>query len=360
MIRTLDRYVMVEFLKYLTLAMCLFIGLFIIVDLFEKLSKFVDNTASITDIAAFYAYSIPYTVVLTMPMAMLLASLMLIGQLGRTGELVAMLSAGVSFLRILSPVLVLSGLLSVGNFALAEWVMPDALEKKDVTLNEKIRGKSGDAGSRKRNFTYMGRGDRLYWISTVDPARKILRDVVVQTFDEERRVTERIDAREATFVDPAWVFRSGYLRSGMPDAEHVVPFKRLWVTTIPERPEDFMSKEPDPMNMGRAALGRYIDRLKEARARTRKLEVNYHLKLAYPLINFIIVLLGASLSVRIRRTGWALGLGLSMFIGFAYYAFIRFGQAMGFSGAIPPLLAAWLGNIVFLGVAVTFQVRANR
>jgi lipopolysaccharide export system permease protein len=358
--RRLDRYVVVEFSKFLLMAIGFFVALFIIVDLFEKLDKFVDFSAKLTDIALYYLYGTPYTIVLTTPIAMLLASLLLVGQLGRAGELVAMFSAGISFFRILRPILIFSILMSVASYALAEWVMPRSLLERDVILNERIRKGSAPSQFRKRDVAYMGRGDRLYYIRTVDSGHEVLRDVVLQEFDHSGRLHSRIDAREAVFQNGAWLFRTGYFRSGLPDSERVAAFRNLWRTDLGEEPDDLFRLDPDPLNMGRADLGRYIERLRESRVRTRKFEVDYHIKLSYPLINWIIVLLGASLSVRIRRTGWALGLGLSLFIGFAYYGFIRVGQALGYSGAVSPLFAAWVGNLAFLAVAVGFQVRANR
>jgi lipopolysaccharide export system permease protein len=146
----------------------------------------------------------------------------------------------------------------------------------------------------------------------------------------------------------------------MPAGEVTVPFNNFWMSDVSERPADFLRAEPDPLNMGRSGLADYMRRLRESRARTRKYEVEYHLKLAFPLIGFIIVLLGTGLSARIRRTGFAVGFGVSIALGFAYFAFVRAGQAIGYNGGLPPLVAAWLGNLVFLAVAVAFQIRASR
>ncbi len=363
MTRILDRYVLREFLHYLLMGLLLFLGLFIVVDLFEKLDTFVDHQARAMDVAAYYLYGIPYILVLTIPIAMLLASLLALGQLGRTGELSAMSSAGVSFFRILRPLLFFSMLVSLATFGLAEWIMPRAAVSRERVLEERIRQEAAAPISRKRNITYIGRGDRLFYIKTVDPKRDILRDVVVQQFgqvDGKRHVTFRLDAREAQVVNDAWVFRSGFVRHGMPTHETVAPFRNLWISTIPERTEDFLRAEPDPMELGRKGLADYIRRLRESSARTRKYEVEYHLKLAFPLVNLIIVLLGTSISARLRRPGMALGFGLSVFIGFAYYAFVRAGQAIGYNGALAPLISAWLGNIVFLALAAGLQMKAGR
>jgi lipopolysaccharide export system permease protein len=360
MIRILDRYLLREFLHYLVMGTLLFVGLFVVVDLFEKIDTFVDNSARADDVALYYLYGIPYVLVLTTPIAMLLASLLTLGQVTRAGELGAMLSAGISFFRVLVPLLVFAIVVSAASFALGEWVMPDASVRKDEIYRNQIRGGLPAAAAGKRDVTYMGRGDRLFYIQRVDPRRGVLRDVVVQQFDPERRLVFRLDAREAVWENGFWVFRDGYVRAGMPARELAVRFGSFWMSDIPERVQDFMRAEPDPMSMGRSGLADYIQRLRESRARTQKYEVEYHLKLAFPLVNVIIVFLGTSLSARIRRSGLALGFGLSAFIGFAYFAFVRTGQAIGYNGALPPLAAAWLGNLVFLGIGAAFQVRANR
>ncbi len=363
MIRILDRYVLREFLHYLLMGLLLFVGLFVVVDLFEKLDTFVDNGAKFLHVATYYLYGIPYILVLTTPIAMLLASLLALGQFSRTGEMAAMSSAGVSNLRVLQPVLVFALFVAGVSFSLAEWIMPEASVRRDQVLEEQIKDDSGTGLSRKRHVTYIGRGDRLYYIKTIDPRRRLLRDIVVQQFnrtDGRRTLGTRLDAREAHRSDGIWVFRSGFARNGMPEGEAAVHFKNFWTTRIAERIEDFVRVEPDPMLMGRGGLAKYIQRLRESSARTRKYEVEYHLKLAFPLINVIIVLVGTSISIRLRRTGMALGFGLSVFIGFTYYAFIRAGQAIGYNGGLPPLISAWLGNIVFFAMAMGFQVRANR
>ena len=88
--------------------------------------------------------------------------------------------------------------------------------------------------------------------------------------------------------------------------------------------------------------------------------VYLHLKLAFPLINFIVVVIGASLANGFRMKGAAVGFGLSVVISFIYYAFMRTGQALGHNGALPPYVAAWLGDLVFGLVGILMFARAQR
>ena len=95
-------------------------------------------------------------------------------------------------------------------------------------------------------------------------------------------------------------------------------------------------------------------------ARVANFLVDLHVKLAFPLINLIVVMIGASVATRLRMQSAALGFGLSVAISFIYYAFMRTGQALGHNGALPPYLAAWLGDLVFGGVGSLMLVQAQR
>ena len=92
----------------------------------------------------------------------------------------------------------------------------------------------------------------------------------------------------------------------------------------------------------------------------QKYLVELYLKISFPLTNFVVVLIGTALAIRVRRGGLAISFGLAVFISFVYYAIIRTGQALGHSGTLPPLIGAWLGNLVFGGLGLELLRRARR
>jgi lipopolysaccharide export system permease protein len=92
----------------------------------------------------------------------------------------------------------------------------------------------------------------------------------------------------------------------------------------------------------------------------QKYLVDLYLKISFPLTNLIVVVIGTALALRARRGGLAVWFGLSVFISFLYYAFIRTGQALGHNGALPPLLAAWIGNLFFGILAFELFRRARK
>ena len=173
-----------------------------------------------------------------------------------------------------------------------------------------------------------------------------MHEVSLQEF-QKGELVRRIDAAEAGWNGNHWVFVSGIERTFENGEEHAQPFDRLEMPGLQERPEDFAKETRQPDEMNWFELRDHVVRLRASGARVANYLVDLHLKLAFPLINLIVVAIGASIATRLRLQSAAIGFGLSVAIAFLYYAFMRTGQALGHQGALPPYLAAWIGDLVF-------------
>jgi len=357
--KILDRYILGEFLKSVGLGLVAFLSIFSIVDIFEKMDVFIDNHSRLVDIALYFFYKLPYLLALVLPVALLLAALLSLGQLQRHNELAAMTTSGVSLVRILRPVFLASAVFSILSFAFTETILPTANTRREEIYAQKIRKRKRPAGQSQTNLSYLGHGGRIYLARFYDAPRQRLRDLVVQEFDGNT-IEKRLDAREAEWDGNTWLLRNGYLRVFSEEGETVVPFRSYGDSRIAETPDDFAKRDRDPLNMTLGELRRYIERVRESGGRAQKYLVEAHLKVSFPFINLIIVLVGTSVGVRIRKSHRAVGLGLSLAIAFSYYGFLRVGQALGHNGTLPPMLAAWIGNLVFLAIGGFLLWRANR
>ena len=186
-----------------------------------------------------------------------------------------------------------------------------------------------------------------------------MREVVIQEI-RQHTLKGRIDAESARWEKGRWVFRQGFVRRFDREGEHAAHFNELMIPGLKESPESFEKAEEDPKALSYWELERYIQRLKQSGSRVQKYLVELYLKISFPLTNLIVVLIGTALSVRVRRGGLAISFGLAVFISFVYYAIIRTGQALGHSGTLPPLIAAWLGNLVFGVLGLELLRRARR
>jgi len=326
---------------------------------FEKISVFLDHRAPIATVARFYLNLTPQVIVQVLPVALLLATFLALGQLNKFGELTAMRAAGVSLLRILRPVFWVAAGATVVSLVLGEYVVPGANRERDAIYNEQIQKVQRHTVNERADFTYLGEGGRIFYIRLYLVNEQRMHEVSMQEF-KGGELVRRVDAAEASWDGRQWVFTSGFERTFQDGREVARAFGSLAVPEIPERPADFSKdvRKPDEMNF--LELRAYVEKLRASGARVANYLVDLHVKLSFPLINLIVVLIGASLATRLRMQSAALGFGLSVAISFIYYAFLRAGQALGHNGALPPYLAAWLGDLVFGTVGIAMMVQAQR
>jgi lipopolysaccharide export system permease protein len=357
--RILDRYLLREFIVAFALAMLFFIAIFVVVDVFEKIDTFIDYKASPLYVVQFYLFGIPYVIILVLPVAMLLACFLAFGQMARRNELMAMGVSGIDFLRTAAPVLVLALVFCGFSLAMGELVVPACNKAKENVMRAAIKKMPAGPSTRRANVNYLGAGGRIFLIKLYDSVEKSMREVVIQEFGSNT-LERRIDAARAQWDGSQWVFYNGMIRSFDGGVERASQFSTLTIPGLNERPEDFAKQEAEPDEMNFVQLMRYVSRVEESGGRIQKYLVELHMKLAFPLTNVIVTLVGASLSTRVRRGTLALGFGLSLLISFTYYGFLKTGQALGHSGALPPFVAAWMGNVFFGGLGIYLLLRARK
>lgn len=357
--RILDRYLLRELIISFTLALVFFLAIFIVVDVFEKIDTFIDHHASVISIIRFYLFSIPYIVVLILPVALLLGCLLSFGQLARRNEIIAMGVSGIDFIRIVAPAIVLSLLFSGFSLAMGEFAVPAANRAQERVLRVEIKKQVGGEITRKANVNYLGGHGRIFLIKLYDTVEKSMTEVVIQEFGNNT-LLRRIDAAKAIWDGKRWIFYDGYIRTFDKGVEHASHFSTLTFPYLNEKPDDFAKGDVEPNEMNFFQLLHYVKKVRESGGRVQKYLVELHMKLAFPLTNVIVTLIGIALSTRVRRGTLALGVGLSLLISFVYYGFLKTGQALGHSGTLPPVFAAWMGNLFFGGLAIYLLYRARR
>lgn len=357
--RILDRYLLREQLLALAAGLVFFVAVFIVVDLFEKIDMYLDNHVPAHVVALFYGVSIPGIMLQVIPVAMLLSCLLTLGQLGRHNELAAMQTAGIGLGRIAAPLYALALVVSALVFLVNEVALPRINAERNRILRVEIRKQEPEGARARSNLAYLGRDGRTFLMRTYRIPEREMRQVVIEEI-RHNTLVGRIDAQTARWENGRWVFRNGYTRRFDREGEHAAQFTELVIPGLKERPADFATAEEDPEVLSFWQLEHYIERLKQSGSRVQKYLVELYLKIAFPLTNFIVVLIGSALAIRVKRGGLAMAFGLSVFVSFLYYALIRTGQSLGHSGQLPPLLAAWLGNLIFLAIGLELLRRARR
>lgn len=357
--KILDRYLLREFLGYVALGLAGFIVIFIVVDIFENLDVFLEHHAAAALVMRYYLYRAPEVVVQVLPVALLLATFLALGQLNKFGELTAMRIGGWSLIRILRPVFAIGVGATIVALLLGELVVPGANRERYRIYNLQIQRIERPTETERSDVTYLGEGGRIYFIHLYLIREQRMHEVSLQEF-RSGELVRRIDAAEAFWDRRRWVFASGYLRTFEHGRERAQAFDRMAVNGLPERPDDFAKEARQPAEMNYVELRQYVEKLRASGGRVANYLVDLHLKLAFPLVNLIVVMIGASLATRLRMQSAAVGFGLSIGIAFFFFGLMRTGQALGHNGALPPYLAAWMADLIFGSVGIVMLRQAQK
>jgi len=297
-----------------------------------------------------------------MPVALLLSTLHNLGQLSRFNEYTAIKASGVSLYRLIRPILIIAFVISTLSFTFNECLVPPtwsaALKLKETYISPKRGAPQGE----QFNFLYYGAEGRIFSIEVVNESGTILETIQILQEDTHGHIIWRLDARRAEWsTEKGWLFYDGIIRdfglSGGIKKEERFTKK---IIDIKEKPKHFSQRQPLPEEMSFWELKKHINLLEERKQKPLREKVSLYNKISFPFMNLAIIFLGIPFALTTPRSGGLMvGLALSLGICFLYYTIASLGQALGNSGLIQPVIAAWLGNLTafIAGVILLRRVR---
>ena len=364
--KKLDIYLLRQFFTILAMAILGFVSVFVIVDLIENIDKFIDNSVPLKVIVLFYYYTLPWFFSIGLPMATLIATVFSIGLMAKRNEWTAMKSSGISLYRIAIPLILAGVLLSFISYELDNNLVTKGNEKVSEIEKKHMRRKA-----RKNTFR----------------TNKILHDVLLQKHEtthislakysingmdadnatiitlENGFLSKRIDARKMFWNDSLSLWNSSnysirhFDENGVEIDVIISPGDTLINANF--IPDDITQRFKSPDEMNYDELTERIALLKENGVKTIRWEVARYNKISFSLTSLIVILFGLPLAVSKQKGGLAFAAGMSVFVIFAYYAFIKFGQSLGYKEVLDPFISAWIGNVIFAigGLILLFSVR---
>ena len=356
--KPLDRYVLSEWVKIFAGTALGFPVLVIVIDLTEKLDKYLQRSLSLKSIALAYLYGVPDTMFLVLPAAVLFATVFSVGAFTRHSEITAAKASGISFYRFIRPMAfgsVLAAALGLGIGALSPYT-----NSRRVEL---LKERQFSNRSTRFNFTYAAEDERMYTVGSADVDKRTLEGVVVERKGKDASYpTYFVAAREGKY-DPRtrqWILKAGVLHILPTDSMNIsVAFDSLRDRRMREEPRALMASSKVPDEMSFTELGQFIRALERSGSDVGALKVGRMLKIAIPATCVIIMLFGAPLATSTQRGGTAFGVGISLGTTVIFLMLVQLTQAIGSKGLVPPNLAAWLPGLLFglVGVVLLARVR---
>ena len=357
-LRQLDRYVLDSWIRIFVLTALGFPVVSILINLTDNLNRLLDRGLSVKEVAISYIYSVPENAFLVMPAAVLFATVFTVVTMGRYSELTAAKAGGQSFHRIMRPLFIAAGVASVLAFVVGELAPGATARQLEIQKAKQVRP------SRTRfNFVYRGDAGWVYTNRSLDVGTRQLKQLMF-----ERQGTGLsypgmvVTADSATYDDRlhAWRLRRGSSRIiAGPGKQATFDFRSMRLRTLKQSPADLLAEPKAPDEMRYAELGRYVDALKRSGNDANKLVVDQALKLALPATCLIIALFGAPLAVTSPRAGPAFGVAIGLGTTVIFLLVTQLTKAVGSSGLVDPMVAAWFPNVVFLfaGLVLLAKVR---
>ncbi len=357
MFKKIDRYIIRKFLGTYVFAIILLLAIVVMFDINEKLDAFLKAPLRAT-IVDYYFNFIPYFANQFAPLFTFIAVIFFTSKLATHNEIVAMLSSGMSFRRLMRPYMASAAVIAALSFVLSAYIIPPANVKRIDYTNTYVKNKRVDYGA---NIMLMVAPNEIAYINRYDNITKTGIRFSLESFDKDKRLTSRLTATSIRW-DTLYNWRvNDYVIRDFRDGREFITKGMSLDTIIPFEPRDFLIAVNDCEKMTTPALARYVERQKERGvANIRTFEVEYHRRFAMTAAAFILTIIGMSLSSRKVKGGMGLNIGIGLVLSFGYILFMTVTQTFALSGLTSAMVAMWIPNVLFSLIALILYMRARR
>lgn len=357
--RILDKYILLKIIKgYLSL-LFLFLGLFIIIDVFSNLESFLKNKITFLEIINYYFFSLPFIFLKVSAFSLLISSIYLFGELNKNNELIGMRIAGLSILRIILPVLTFSIIISLFSLFVQEKILLFSQKRIEKTKLRLLRNKKITA---KENLAFRYQ-NMIFFVSSYSPKENILRDVIIFKENAEGDISEKIIAKKIINKNNQWEAEEVIIYPLSKDYYISPVYKKKMLLDIKNHFEDIIIKRSIFSQFSSLKdLRKERERLKKMQVKqlVERLTIQYHKRLSEPFSHLFLVIgvLPFALEIRKRKLG-LVSFGVGFFFSFIYYVIFSISLALGKAEMILPFLCCWIAPLFFiiLGLSGLFLIK---
>lgn len=357
--RMLYKYIQQIYVKNSGFVLLALILLFLLIDVTDRIDTILNEDASFLTALSYFSLKIPNTVVLTLPISLLLGSLVTITMLQRNSELIIMRSAGMRLIEIFKPMLVVAFIASFFALVINETLVPAAQTKMRSIYSEDIQKKSEKGELSNQNIWWRD-GSTFYSADTFDSKKKTLGGVSALTINENDFTEKsRIVALEGIYLgrELGWSLKNVELLGFNKKRElQSSSFEKL-ALPIEREPKSFFDAKTETDTMSFRELNDFISHQGRNGLNVAPLRAELYEKVAFPFVNFVVVLAALGLSVRpARSTDFGVIFLMGLGVAFLYFTVHSFAISLGKAEALPPLLSAWTANLILLSIGIVLHL----
>ena len=359
-IRRMDWYIIKKFLGTYFFAIALIISIAVVFDVNEWIDNFINNKAPVKAIIFdYYANFIPYFSNLFSPLFVFIAVIFFTSKLAENSEIIAMMSTGMSFKRLLRPYMISAAIISILTFSMGAYVIP----KGNVTrLDFEDKYKKKKKQEYVRNVQVEVDSGVIAYMERYENYNKTAYRFSLDKFVDKKLVSH-LTARSATYDTTTvhkWTLKNYMIREMDGMREVITKGDRL-DSIIKMEPQDFLIAKGQQETMTSSELSDYIARQKRRGfANIKEFEIEYHKRIAMSFASFVLTIIGASLSSRKVKGGMGMYLGIGLALSFSYIMFQTVSATFAVNGNTPPIVAVWIPNILYSFIAIYLYRKAPK
>ncbi len=361
MLKRLDWYIIKKFLGTYVFAIMLIIAIAVVFDINEKMDKFLTNNAPLNAIVLdYYLNFIPYFVNLFSPLFVFISVIFFTSKMAENSEIIAMFSSGMSFKRMMRPYMFSAAIIAIVTFFLGAYVIPQGnITRLDF---ENTYLKKTPTNRFVRNVQLEVDSGVIAYIERYEERNKTGYRFSLDKF-EDKKLVSHLTARSITYDTTAvhrWTIKDYMIRE-LDDLEEVITSGARLDSTIIMEPSDFLITRNQQETLTSPQLKAYIDKQKRRGfANIKDFEIEYYRRIATSFAAFILTAIGMSLSSRKVKGGMGLHLGIGLALSFSYILFQTVSSTFAVNGLVSPLIAVWIPNILYAGIAVYLYRKAPK
>ena len=355
LIKTFDLYIIKKFLGSYVFSIMLLLAIVVMFDINEKLDAMLNAPLKET-IFDYFVNFLPYFANQFSPLFTFIAVIFFTSKLADNSEIIAMLSSGISFRRLLVPYLVSAAIIAGFSFILAAYVIPPANIKRIDYQNKWVNNKKVEYGS---NIQMQVSPGVIAYMSRYDNISKLGYKFSLEKF-EGKVMKSRLTAQTIKYDTLYKWTVNDYVIRDFRGLRETIRRGESKDTTIEIEPRDFLISEKDQEMLTNSQLKTYINRQKERGvANIKNFEIELEKRYAMTGAAFILTVIGMALSSKKIKGGMGINIGIGLLLSFSYILFMTVTSTFAVSGYTSPLVAMWIPNVIYTFIAIYLYHRAS-
>lgn len=357
-LKVLDIFILKKFLGTYFMATILILAVISMFDITEKLDAFLTAPLKET-IFDYFSSFLPYFANMLSPLFVFISVIFFTTKLAGNSEIIAILSSGVSFRRLLRPYMIGAAIIAALTFVLSNYIIPPGNEKRIAYTNKYVRNKSVQTGV---DIQLMARPGEVVYIGRFENSTKTGYRFSFDKFNGKELVS-RMTAQSVTYDTTRnyhWKVRD-YMIRDFDGMKETIRSGSAMDTIIPIEPRDFLISANDWETLTTPQLTEYVDKQKmRGVANIKSFEIEREKRYASTAAAFILTLIGMSLSSKKSKGGMGLNIGIGLALSFSYILFTTVTSSFAVSGLTSPFVAMQIPNVIYLAIGLFLYHRASK